>query len=447
MFIIKRINISQPIVIFFSALALTILPLVVNAELDIEIPSSFNPVGSGARAIGMGGAFIAVSDDATASSWNPGGLRNIRKSEYSIVLSSRFRKEQISFGKYPEADGNHYISDLDINYMGLTFPFQLNRLKMVFSINYQRLYEFSRDWTFTIKQSIESDVYNNKWDYKQSGQLAATGYSYCLVFLPNLSIGFTLNQWGNRISKGKWVQEYFKKTTGIQDNLPLNKDSHRKITYFFKGVNVNLGLLWDINNKWTIGFVFKTPFKAKVKANLEQHSVMQSPMSKISHSNKLTTNYLYMPLSVGAGILYRLRSNCFFTCDLYQTNWNEFKYKNENGIELSPVSEQLLNESNIKPTHQFRFGFEYVFIDQHNKDSVTLRSGFFYDPAPSENGVDDYYGISVGLGLTKMPWFSIDLAYQYRFGNNVGETMLRHLNFSQDVHEHMIYSSIIYYLD
>ena len=32
----------------------------------IEIPSSFNPLGSGARALGMGGAFIAVADDATA---------------------------------------------------------------------------------------------------------------------------------------------------------------------------------------------------------------------------------------------------------------------------------------------------------------------------------------------------------------------------------------------
>jgi len=32
---------------------------------DIKINSSPNPVGSGARATGMGGAFIAVADDAT----------------------------------------------------------------------------------------------------------------------------------------------------------------------------------------------------------------------------------------------------------------------------------------------------------------------------------------------------------------------------------------------
>ena len=53
-----------------------------------EIASSFNPVGSGARALGMGGAFIAVADDATAASWNPGGLIQLEKPEISAVGSA-----------------------------------------------------------------------------------------------------------------------------------------------------------------------------------------------------------------------------------------------------------------------------------------------------------------------------------------------------------------------
>ena len=51
----------------------------------VEIPSSPNPVGSGARALGMGGAFIAVADDATAASWNPGGLIQLGFPEFSYV--------------------------------------------------------------------------------------------------------------------------------------------------------------------------------------------------------------------------------------------------------------------------------------------------------------------------------------------------------------------------
>jgi hypothetical protein len=59
----------------------------------VEIPSSVNPVGSGARALGMGGAFIAVADDATAASWNPGGLIQLETPEVSVVGAFFVRTE------------------------------------------------------------------------------------------------------------------------------------------------------------------------------------------------------------------------------------------------------------------------------------------------------------------------------------------------------------------
>ncbi len=39
----------------------------------------------GARALGMGGAFVSVADDATALFWNPGGLARLRTSEAIFV--------------------------------------------------------------------------------------------------------------------------------------------------------------------------------------------------------------------------------------------------------------------------------------------------------------------------------------------------------------------------
>ena len=69
----------------------------------LEIPSSPNPVGSGARALGMGGAFIAVADDATAASWNPGGLIQLETPEVSIVGAGFYRSEDNTFSLHPEA--------------------------------------------------------------------------------------------------------------------------------------------------------------------------------------------------------------------------------------------------------------------------------------------------------------------------------------------------------
>ena len=43
------------------------------------------PVGAGARALAMGGAFIAVADDATAGSWNPAGLALLDRPQASFA--------------------------------------------------------------------------------------------------------------------------------------------------------------------------------------------------------------------------------------------------------------------------------------------------------------------------------------------------------------------------
>ena len=55
----------------------------------------FNRTGSGARAAGMANAFIAVSDDGTAASWNPAGLAQLRKPELSLVYSYSDRTFQL----------------------------------------------------------------------------------------------------------------------------------------------------------------------------------------------------------------------------------------------------------------------------------------------------------------------------------------------------------------
>jgi len=39
--------------------------------------------------------------------------------------------------------------------------------------------------------------------------------------------------------------------------------------------------------------------------------------------------------------------------------------------------------------------------------------------------------------------FVLDIAYQYRFGKDVGTYILQNREFSQDVREHALYSSVI----
>jgi hypothetical protein len=47
-----------------------------SAAQTSDIPAAFADIGCGARPMGMGGAFVALADDANALLWNPAGLTN-----------------------------------------------------------------------------------------------------------------------------------------------------------------------------------------------------------------------------------------------------------------------------------------------------------------------------------------------------------------------------------
>lgn len=50
----------------------------------------FLATGIGARALGMGGAFVSVADDASASYWNPAGMIFVQRREIVMMHSERF---------------------------------------------------------------------------------------------------------------------------------------------------------------------------------------------------------------------------------------------------------------------------------------------------------------------------------------------------------------------
>ena len=53
--------------------------------------------GVGARALGMGSAFVAIADDVTATYWNPAGLAKVKKNGFSTMYSDTFRTGEGSF--------------------------------------------------------------------------------------------------------------------------------------------------------------------------------------------------------------------------------------------------------------------------------------------------------------------------------------------------------------
>jgi len=56
--------------------------------------------GAGARSLGMGGAFFAVADDASASYWNPAALTLLSRKEFTAMQATMFADTSLSFFTY-----------------------------------------------------------------------------------------------------------------------------------------------------------------------------------------------------------------------------------------------------------------------------------------------------------------------------------------------------------
>lgn len=412
---------------------------------QLEISSSFNPVGSGARAIGMGGAFIAVCDDATAASWNPGGLFQVERPEVSFVANTFRRTEKNKFGTNPEASGSQDISNEDINYLSILYPFNLFRRNMSLSLSYQHLYDFTRKWNFSLSDTSVDYSVNQDIHYKQDGGLSALGIAYSLQITPTFSLGLTLNIWDENLFDNEWKQNTFQAGSGTLLTNPFSFETRRFDKYSFKGFSGNIGTCFQLfDNKLAIGAVLKTPFRADLRHETRIERTMTYGGSEIEDPPYLSVKdeKLDMPISYGIGFAFRFSHKFISSLDIFKTEWGKFVLIREDGEKRSPISGHPHSESEVDSTYQIRMGCEYFILAQ--RYSIPLRAGIFYDPAPSEGNPDDYYGFSLGLGI-KTGKTDLDMAYQYRTGKNVSKYILSYLDFSQDIEEHTVYLSMIYH--
>ena len=95
-------------------IASLILTATVEAADEGAHAAEFLSHGVGARALGMGSAFVAIADDATATYWNPAGLTKVKKHSFSAMYADTFST----------GDGN-WLSRGLVSYNFLNYVYQI----------------------------------------------------------------------------------------------------------------------------------------------------------------------------------------------------------------------------------------------------------------------------------------------------------------------------------
>jgi long-subunit fatty acid transport protein len=373
-------------------------------------------VGSGARAQGMGGAFIAVADDATAASWNPGGLGQLQRPEMSVVGSYFLRTEDYDASQYGASlkeEGGSHSSISDLNYFSFAYAKKIWQRNMFFSLNYQKVFDFGRRLKLEFPPS-PGDTIPHKVDYQREGALYTFSPAMSIEIIPGLYAGVTDNIWSDNITeKSRWKVEEQHVFPKLPDPSILKSTSEYTD---FRGQNQTFGFLWKITQQLQLGGVYKTPFKARVKTKQQWISILGSEQKPFP--SKEEAYRIDFPAAYGVGLSYKLGNSWTFAGDVTRTQWQDYIIHDSTGAEVGPFATSNGKAPKKDPTNTVRLGAEYALILDKPKITIPLRFGLFYDPEPSVNAPQDFYGVSGGFGIAD-DRLSLDFAYQFRTGKQV----------------------------
>ncbi len=388
-------------------------------ELDLQARANVVQ-GSGARAFGMGGAFLARADDATAASWNPAGISYLRRPEVSLVWTGRNRLDSIERAPTGEVVENDHRDGNAPDFLALTFPFEHRSITGAAQLSFQRVIGFDSS------RSISRPAQQLGVD--SSGGFDVLSLGTGLHLLRSLRLGITFNHWMNGYSQSLDKTAQITRNDGSTFLRRTQQDSDTT----FSGNNVNLGLIWSPWENLNLGAVAKTHFTGAVGLGRFRRDTDEGGVITFNGHEESDLSIAF-PGAIGVGASWRPQSPLTLSMDFTRTYWSDGKIYNfftlprrlpgapspplEVNTDVFPVLPYPSVAGQQEDSEQIRAGAEYVLILGRVK--IPLRGGYFDDRQYFRDGdghVPHLHGVTAGTGLILGPML-LDVAYVHETGS------------------------------
>jgi hypothetical protein len=418
-------------------------------------------MGFNARALGMGNAYIGLSDDFSAVSFNPAGLGFVKRMEFAGGLHyNKFNNSTTFFGNTDDYSN----SDTKLDQISFVFPFPTLRGSFVLAAGYSRDKDFN--------SAISFNGFNNGNNSMIQTLLGSGDVSYLLYLTDNngtaTPINGNLNQEGTILSSGgigKWsfsgasevsknvfvgatlnlYSGTFKKTRDYWEDDTKNiygndvqTDPGNASTSDFKTFYLNDVLDWNISG-WDakVGFLyqlyssmllgarvgatikFPTTYTIKEDYTVNGNSYFGTGFSQTIdpplESNSeydITTPFVF---SGGASVNY---AGLIVDADVSFIDYSQMEFSS--GLDAKTMSD---NNKDIKDLFRavanFNVGAEYTIPDI----GVRLRGGFILNPSPfsGDPSSRDKKYVTGGIGFLANETFAVDAAYAYGWWKDIGD--------------------------
>ena len=375
---------------------------------------SFSIIGAGARPAGMGGAFTALADDASAASFNPAGLALLVLPEVSVVFDATSRSDdhrtffsgQSGLLETYGASRTSFDTQ-DLNFIAFTAPLSVARRNLTLQISYHRLIDFELDTRRSFEETINggAPIARLMQTIDQSGDIHTISLAAAYQLTQRLSLGATLSRW-----EGDW--DFVTRT----EELELPTQASTALTFeqvnSWSGWNTTVGALLRYPNV-QVGAAFRSSFDGVYDVTSSLATNFDTPFPDSSRA----MGSLNWPTSWTLGLAILPWDAWVLSLDFSGFDWDDMVIKGFGGAgapELNFVDLKPTNQSQTQNTHIVRFGTEYTLFPGRN--IVALRLGAFREPRPqlltATSEANERRGFSAGLGWRRGN-FAIDIAYQH----------------------------------
>lgn len=221
-----------------------------------------------------------------------------------------------------------------------------------------------------------------------------------------------------------------------------------------RGFNATLGAHWTTGSFLTLGFALDLPWTAKAEQNKTIRNRVTTTTSAAGAGRVTTTQTeeretrdveFDFPRYASLGALMRWTDRFYTTIDASQTQWSEFTYSAAGQGTMNPLDGTPSGEHRLDDCWAVRNGAEYLL--PMRLAHIAFRGGLFWEQRPAIGSPDDYYGCSLGLGVSlgQERQVVLDLAWLHTLGNDVmGSLVPGQSGLATDVAYDEVYVSAIY---
>ncbi|OIO04172.1 MAG: hypothetical protein AUJ49_03315 [Desulfovibrionaceae bacterium CG1_02_65_16] len=300
-----------------------------------------------ARANAMGGAMIALADDASAVAYNPAGITQLQGDNVMFGMTAIAPVANVKAGNGPTTTTQANIYTPPHAYL----THQLNdRIWLGFGL----FTRFGVGTQYTQNWAGAGNIYRAE----------LSTYS----FTPNIAIKLT-----DKLSLAAGPEILYssadlrKKITGVPG---------ADMRMYVDGISYGgqAALHYAFNDQWSAGFVYHTSQRASDKGKARYTGLP-------TRSDQKLTITMDLPASYNFGVAYKPSKDWKIEADAIMTEWQDYKdmiYKQEYaGTSISPKY--------WRNVWRFQLGTEYMATDW-----LALRAGFVWDQDPIRKGYEDY---------------------------------------------------------